>query len=187
MLGVKDMIVSKIKYDFCPHEIQPTSVDCLSCAKYILWLIARNSQQNYHACVCVLSHFSSVQLFATLWTIACQTPLSMRFSRQEYWSILSSFKIILDGSAGLPSLPIPAWQWSLLLCALRVTCIVVYSCGSFISVEEWILFQSICIHHTIGGCWVISVLIVTVSAAWYTSMRSCRACINIRRGGASSV
>ena len=25
-------------------------------------------------------------LFATLWTVARQTPLSMRFSRQEYWS-----------------------------------------------------------------------------------------------------
>ena len=24
--------------------------------------------------------------FATLWTAACQTPLSMEFSRQEYWS-----------------------------------------------------------------------------------------------------
>ena len=28
----------------------------------------------------------SVQLFATLWTVARQTPLSMGFSRQEYWS-----------------------------------------------------------------------------------------------------
>ena len=27
-----------------------------------------------------------VQLFATPWTIACQAPLSMEFSRQEYWS-----------------------------------------------------------------------------------------------------
>ena len=35
---------------------------------------------------CVLSHFSQVQLFMTLWTIAHQTPLSMGFSRQEYWS-----------------------------------------------------------------------------------------------------
>ena len=25
----------------------------------------------------------------TLWTVACQTPLSMGFSRQEYWSGLS--------------------------------------------------------------------------------------------------
>ena len=34
---------------------------------------------------CVLSYFSRVQLFATPWTIACQAPLSMGFSRQEYW------------------------------------------------------------------------------------------------------
>ena len=29
---------------------------------------------------------SCVQLFATPWTVACQTPPSMGFSRQEYWS-----------------------------------------------------------------------------------------------------
>ena len=34
----------------------------------------------------VLSHFSCVQLFLTLWTVALQAPLSMEFSRQEYWS-----------------------------------------------------------------------------------------------------
>ena len=33
----------------------------------------------------MLSHFSWVQLFATPWTIAHQAPLSMEFSRQEYW------------------------------------------------------------------------------------------------------
>ena len=27
-----------------------------------------------------------VQLFATPWTVACQAPLSMGFSRQEHWS-----------------------------------------------------------------------------------------------------
>ena len=38
-------------------------------------------------CVCVcVSSFGCVQLFATLWTVAQQTPLSMGFSRQEYWS-----------------------------------------------------------------------------------------------------
>ena len=31
----------------------------------------------------MLSH---VQVFATPWTIACQAPLSMEFSRPEYWS-----------------------------------------------------------------------------------------------------
>ena len=33
-----------------------------------------------------VSHFSCVQLFVTAWTLAPQTPLSMEFSRQEYWS-----------------------------------------------------------------------------------------------------
>ena len=39
-------------------------------------------------CVCVLSHFSSVLLFQTLWTVDCQALLSMGFSRQEHWSEL---------------------------------------------------------------------------------------------------
>ena len=34
----------------------------------------------------LLSSFSRVQLFATPWTAAYQAPLSMGFSRQEYWS-----------------------------------------------------------------------------------------------------
>ena len=32
--------------------------------------------------------FSCVRLFATLWTVVHQAPLSMTFSRQEYWSAL---------------------------------------------------------------------------------------------------
>ena len=36
--------------------------------------------------MCLLSCFSSVQLFVTLWTIAHQATLSMGFSRQEYCS-----------------------------------------------------------------------------------------------------
>ena len=34
----------------------------------------------------IISHFSHVQLFVTLWTAACQSPLSTGFYRQEYWS-----------------------------------------------------------------------------------------------------
>ena len=34
----------------------------------------------------MLSHFSPVQLFATLWTVSHQAPLSMGSSRQKYWS-----------------------------------------------------------------------------------------------------
>ena len=36
----------------------------------------------------MLSCFSRVWLFATLWSAACQAPLSLGFSRQEYWSEL---------------------------------------------------------------------------------------------------
>ena len=34
---------------------------------------------------CVLGH---IQLFATLWAVAHQVPLSVGFSRKEYWSRL---------------------------------------------------------------------------------------------------
>ena len=34
----------------------------------------------------MLSRFSCVQLFATLWTVTRSASLSMGFSRQEYWS-----------------------------------------------------------------------------------------------------
>ena len=37
-------------------------------------------------CMHVLNRFSCVQLFATLWAVAYQAPLCMRFSRQGYWS-----------------------------------------------------------------------------------------------------
>ena len=48
---------------------------------------------------CVRAQLHSlVQLFATPWTAACQAPLSMGFSRQEYWS-------------GLP-FPTPNSSWS---------------------------------------------------------------------------
>ena len=34
----------------------------------------------------MLSRFSHVQLYATPWTVARHAPLSIGFSRQEYWS-----------------------------------------------------------------------------------------------------
>ena len=36
----------------------------------------------------MLSHFSHVRFCVILLTVACQAPLSMGFSRQEYWSRL---------------------------------------------------------------------------------------------------
>ena len=42
----------------------------------------------------LISPFSCVQLFATLQTVARQAPLSMGFSKQEYWS---GFPALLQG------------------------------------------------------------------------------------------
>ena len=42
--------------------------------------------QNLQPSLWMLSHFSHVRLFVMLWTVAHQAPLSMGFSRQEYWS-----------------------------------------------------------------------------------------------------
>ena len=43
-----------------------------------------------HVCVCVcVCVLSCVPSFVTLWTVACHTPLSVGFPRQEVWSELS--------------------------------------------------------------------------------------------------
>ena len=49
---------------------------------------------------CMLSRFSRVRLYVTLWTAAHQAPLSTGLTRQEYWS-------------GLP-FPSPGTDWGLM-------------------------------------------------------------------------
>ena len=58
----------------------------------------------------MLSHFSHIQLLATLWTIRRQAPLSMGFSKQEYWSELPflSSGDLLDPGIKPASLTSPA-------------------------------------------------------------------------------
>ena len=82
--------------------------------------------------------FSHVRLFATPWTSASQAPLSMEFSRQEYWNGMpcpppdlpdpgiepTSLNAYLHWQAGsLPPVPpgrssscIVKWKWKSLLC-----------------------------------------------------------------------
>ena len=64
----------------------------------------------------MFGHFSRVQLFAALWIVTRQLPLSMGFSRQEYWSGLPCPPG--DLSLGLnPHLPcLLHWRW--ILCPL---------------------------------------------------------------------
>ena len=49
-------------------------------------LICQGFYSEVFLAVCVLNHFSHVQLFATPWTVAHQAPLCVGFSRQDYWS-----------------------------------------------------------------------------------------------------
>ena len=73
--------------------------------------------------MCVLNHLSRVWLFVTPWAVAHQAPLSMGFSRQEYWSGL-----LFPSSGDLSSLGIepsksqlsswhcpavPPWSWGI--------------------------------------------------------------------------
>ena len=73
-----------------------TWVFCIG--RWILWHLSHQGSPvtgfKQQVCVCMLSCFSRAQLFATLWTIALQAPLSMGFSRQEYWSELPCLKFL---------------------------------------------------------------------------------------------
>ena len=62
-------------------------------------------------CACMLSHFSCVQLFANLWTIAHEAPLSKGFSEQEYRNVLlCSPPGLLDPGIELMFLTFQHWQ-----------------------------------------------------------------------------
>ena len=51
--------------------------------KEVMW---RSAKPHTYPTPHVLCCFSCVWLFVILWTVACQAPPSMGFSRQQYWS-----------------------------------------------------------------------------------------------------
>ena len=57
-------------------------IDCLHQKLFL----QRRGYIFWHIHECMPSHFSPVRLFPTPWTVAHQAPLSVGFSRQEYWS-----------------------------------------------------------------------------------------------------
>ena len=81
----------------------------------------------------VLSHWSRVRLFATPWTAAYQAPLSMGFSRQEYWSgfpcpsppsrmaLGKSFGFLTSGFTVTLSIPSVFFVRAILFCAYLLT------------------------------------------------------------------
>ena len=52
------------------------------------WCMLKLENDSFNPYVCILSHFNHVLTLCILWTVGCQAPLSMWFSRQEYWSVL---------------------------------------------------------------------------------------------------
>ena len=59
----------------------------------------------FHEKIVKVKSLSRVRLFATLWTVAHQAPLSMGFSRQEYWSGLP-----FPSPGDLPNSGIEPWS-----------------------------------------------------------------------------
>ena len=68
-----------------PHDCRPASPRTQPFSLSLFFFSLMKVLWSLH-CVCMLSCFSHVRLFATPWTVACQAPLSMEFSRQEYWN-----------------------------------------------------------------------------------------------------
>ena len=103
-----------------PHRRQPTRLGSLNIENVSFLLchlqLQCSSSKNilywvFHG-MWVLSGFRCVWLFGTLWSRACQAPLSMRFSRQECWSGLlwPPPGDLLDPGIDLTFLAAPAWQ-----------------------------------------------------------------------------
>ena len=74
--------------------------------------------------VCVLRHYSRVQLFVTLWTVVCQAPLYKGFFGQEYWSGLPflSPRIFLTQGSNSSLLQLLYCRWILYHWATGETC-----------------------------------------------------------------
>ena len=78
---------SFVRYAFCKYHLLLSRLP-FQLILFDDWklLISTSFNLSYFPSLWVLSHFSHVWIFATLWTVAHQAPLSMGFSRQEYWS-----------------------------------------------------------------------------------------------------
>ena len=81
--------------------------------------------------ICISEVTQSCQLFATPWIVAYQAPLSMGFSRQEYWSGLP-----FPSSGDLPDPGIEPWSPALQADALTSEPPGKHSCHSYLFDDE---------------------------------------------------
>ncbi|CAI9169198.1 unnamed protein product [Rangifer tarandus platyrhynchus] len=85
--GKKERVDEASSWQCCEPSKAPSLV-CLSAEVGFNMYKHRNVciYSPFSTCACILSRFSHGRLFTTLWTVARQVPLSIRFSRQEYCS-----------------------------------------------------------------------------------------------------
>ena len=96
----------------------------------------------------MLSRFSHVQFFVTPWTIAHQAPLSMGFSRQEYWSgLLFPTPEDLPDSGLKPVFPAaPALAGGFFTISATWEVLYLYSC-----LNRYVCTVCVCVCVQIGG------------------------------------
>ena len=87
----KEVTQSLVKYRQSCFYSHVSVCVCVQSLSHVRLLETLRTVAHMHACMpscflCGLNHFSLVRLCATPWTVTCQAPLSMGFSRQEYWS-----------------------------------------------------------------------------------------------------
>ena len=86
--GLQSIGSQTVRHDW--RDLAQHSKKIYEAGKNRVYNIITNNKLFTYVCEYILlvlfSSFSHVWLFATLWTITHQSPLSMGFSGQEYWS-----------------------------------------------------------------------------------------------------
>ena len=90
---------------------------------FLIFKEAPGSSTNIQLLLLLLSQISHVQIFATLWIVAHQAPLSLGFSRQQYWN-----RLPWPPPGDLPNPGIESW--SLMSPALQVDSLLLSHHGS---------------------------------------------------------
>ena len=133
---------------------------------YSVVLVSAIQQSESAICihVCMLTRFSCVPLFATLWTVARQALLSMRFSRREHWSGLPCLS-----SGDLPNLGIeptslrsPALAGGFFITSATWEAPYIYIYALFLR------FTSHLVHHRAMRRVLCAVQLVLISYLFYT-------------------
>ena len=128
------------------HDITLPWIVIKVCLKKKSWIILqkegliRSKQHSFgYVTACLLSH---IQLLVTLWNIAHQAPLSMGFSRKEYWSglpCLSPRDFLNPGVKAMSLMsPSPALAGRFFTTSATWEAPFYQQCIEFLNIEYWI-------------------------------------------------